>query len=100
MFVAQQGHPSLLPGTNDSEKCQDFAIRNAMNTTAHSGGGAVVTQEGDQKVQWQDEIVFFLNGEKVVVDRADPTLTLVEYLRDNLSFTATKVGCGQGLCGT
>ena len=71
-----------------------------MNTTAHSGGGAVVTQGGDQEVQWQDEIVFFLNGEKVVVDRADPTLTLVEYLRDNLSFTATKVGCGQGLCGT
>jgi len=53
----------------------------------------------DAGVEWKDRIVFFLNGDKVEVDSFDPSLSVADYLRHNLGLTATKVGCGQGLCG-
>jgi len=49
---------------------------------------------------WKEGVVFFLNGEKVEVDSVDPSLSVADYLRHGLSLNATKVGCGQGLCGT
>jgi xanthine dehydrogenase/oxidase len=45
-----------------------------------------------------DVLVFFLNGEKVEVERPDPAQSLADYLRGE-GFTGTKVGCGRGLCG-
>jgi xanthine dehydrogenase iron-sulfur cluster and FAD-binding subunit A len=48
---------------------------------------------------WKNEIVFFVNGAQVVLDRVDPTTSVAEFLRDEISLTATKVGCGSGLCG-
>ena len=48
---------------------------------------------------WKNSIVFFLNGTKVEIENVDPSLSVAEYLRGSLGLTATKIGCGQGLCG-
>jgi len=43
--------------------------------------------------------VIKVNGQQHTVDRP-PATTLVEVLRDQLGLTGTKVGCGEGTCGT
>ncbi|KAM6179213.1 xanthine dehydrogenase/oxidase [Erethizon dorsatum] len=46
-----------------------------------------------------DELVFFVNGRKVVEKNADPETTLLAYLRRKLGLNGTKLGCGEGGCG-
>ncbi|ERE67785.1 xanthine dehydrogenase/oxidase-like protein [Cricetulus griseus] len=46
-----------------------------------------------------DELVFFVNGKKVVEKNADPETTLLVYLRRKLGLSGTKLGCGEGGCG-
>ena len=41
---------------------------------------------------------FFVNGKSVQVD-VDPSTPLLWVLRDSLSMTGTKFGCGMALCG-
>ena len=48
--------------------------------------------------QYDDTIRFYLNGTKVVLDTADPEVTLLEYLR-GIGLTGTKLGCAEGGCG-
>jgi isoquinoline 1-oxidoreductase alpha subunit len=43
-------------------------------------------------------ITLRVNGQDVSYD-GDPDLPLLWYLRDELGFTGTKFGCGEGLCG-
>lgn len=46
------------------------------------------------------DLMFYLNGEKVIVENADPTTLLVDYLRSSdVGFTGTKLSCGEGGCG-
>lgn len=40
-----------------------------------------------------------INGRDLAID-VDPTLTLLEVLRENLILSGTKEGCGVGECGT
>lgn len=47
---------------------------------------------------WDDAIMFYLNGTKVVIDSVDPEITLLEYLR-GIGLTGTKLGCAEGGCG-
>ncbi|XP_053520992.1 aldehyde oxidase 2-like [Artibeus jamaicensis] len=50
--------------------------------------------------QWRsDELVFFVNGRKVIERNADPEVTLLTFLRKNLGLTGTKDGCRRGGCG-
>lgn len=47
---------------------------------------------------YDDTIKFYLNGSRVVLDDADPEITLLEYLR-GIGLTGTKLGCAEGGCG-
>ncbi|XP_014401049.1 PREDICTED: aldehyde oxidase 4-like [Myotis brandtii] len=47
-----------------------------------------------------DELIFFVNGRKVVEKSADPEMNLLFYLRKVLRLTGTKYGCGSGGCGS
>ncbi|XP_038153656.1 xanthine dehydrogenase/oxidase [Cyprinodon tularosa] len=46
-----------------------------------------------------DELVFFINGKKVVEQNPDPEMTLLTFLRRKLGLTGTKLGCAEGGCG-
>lgn len=45
------------------------------------------------------EILFFLNGRRVVLTNPNPQWTLLDYLRSRSGFRGTKLGCGEGGCG-
>ncbi|XP_029462074.1 aldehyde oxidase-like isoform X2 [Rhinatrema bivittatum] len=45
------------------------------------------------------ELIFFVNGKKIIEKNADPEETLLSYLRKKLRLTGTKYGCGGGGCG-
>ncbi|WP_027258242.1 xanthine dehydrogenase small subunit [Leisingera aquimarina] len=44
-------------------------------------------------------LAFRLNGEDVLIEHADPSSTLLDWLRDAKGFTGTKEGCNEGDCG-
>ncbi|XP_059249136.1 aldehyde oxidase 2 [Mustela nigripes] len=46
-----------------------------------------------------DDLVFFVNGRKVIERNVDPEVTLLTFLRKNLRLTGTKYACGRGGCG-
>uniref|UniRef100_A0A4W2ITU7 xanthine dehydrogenase n=1 Tax=Bos indicus x Bos taurus TaxID=30522 RepID=A0A4W2ITU7_BOBOX len=46
-----------------------------------------------------DELIFFVNGRKVIEKNADPEVYLLFYLRKILHLTGTKYSCGSGGCG-
>ncbi|XP_040213129.1 aldehyde oxidase 1-like [Rana temporaria] len=46
-----------------------------------------------------DELIFYVNGKKIVEKNADPEVLLLPYLRKKLRLTGTKYGCGGGGCG-
>ncbi|KUF09797.1 xanthine dehydrogenase small subunit [Pseudoponticoccus marisrubri] len=45
------------------------------------------------------DITFLLNGESVHLDSVDPTVTLLDWLRETRGLTGTKEGCNEGDCG-
>ncbi|XP_021256520.1 aldehyde oxidase 3-like [Numida meleagris] len=49
--------------------------------------------------QQSDDLVFFVNGKKVIERQADPGELLLYYLRKKLRLSGTKYGCGVGGCG-
>ena len=63
------------------------AVSTEATETLHS-----VTEHFD------DTLRFYINGTKVVLDTADPEVTLLEYLR-GIGLTGTKLGCAEGGCG-
>ncbi|MEB0010787.1 xanthine dehydrogenase small subunit [Glaciimonas sp. Gout2] len=58
----------------------------AIQTTAPSGAAS-------------SPIRFFYRGEVHTVDRAAPTRTILQHLREDLHCTGTKEGCAEGDCG-
>lgn len=47
---------------------------------------------------YSNQLTFWLNGVKVDISNPDPSIKLVDYLRE-VGLTGTKVSCGQGGCG-
>ncbi|XP_021012490.1 aldehyde oxidase isoform X2 [Mus caroli] len=45
------------------------------------------------------QLLFYVNGQKVVEKNVNPEMMLLPYLRKNLRLTGTKYGCGGGGCG-
>ena len=45
------------------------------------------------------DITFLLNGETVELTDVSPTVTLLDWLRDDRGLTGTKEGCNEGDCG-
>ncbi|KMK66101.1 xanthine dehydrogenase small subunit [Puniceibacterium sp. IMCC21224] len=45
------------------------------------------------------DITFLLNGESVSLRDVDPTVTLLDWLREERGLTGTKEGCNEGDCG-
>nr|XP_013807624.1 PREDICTED: aldehyde oxidase-like [Apteryx mantelli mantelli] len=52
-----------------------------------------------QEVAGAKELVFYVNGRKIIEKNADPEQMLLSYLRKRLRLTGTKYGCGGGGCG-
>jgi len=50
-------------------------------------------------ISWQTKLEFYVNGNLVSADDAQPHHTLLWFLRDRLGLTGTKLGCGEGGCG-
>jgi xanthine dehydrogenase/oxidase len=49
----------------------------------------------------QNNLQFFINGEKHQIENPDPSVLLVDYLRSTkIGLTGTKHACGQGGCGS
>lgn len=48
---------------------------------------------------WDSTLNFFVNGVAVSIDNPDPSLLLVDYIRDVMLLKGTKIGCGEGGCG-
>ncbi|CAH3019045.1 unnamed protein product, partial [Porites evermanni] len=48
---------------------------------------------------FNQEICFFVNGRKVTERHPKPEMTLLEYVRNHLGLTGTKLGCSEGGCG-
>uniref|UniRef100_A0A6A7FS67 xanthine dehydrogenase n=1 Tax=Hirondellea gigas TaxID=1518452 RepID=A0A6A7FS67_9CRUS len=51
-------------------------------------------------VEATSELVFYVNGNRIAVQNPDPEWTLLSYLRNKLRLVGSKLGCGEGGCGT
>ncbi|XP_042880077.1 xanthine dehydrogenase/oxidase-like [Penaeus japonicus] len=48
----------------------------------------------------RNTLTFFVNGKKVEEPNVDPEMTLLTFLREKLRLCGTKLGCGEGGCGS
>ena len=71
-----------------------------------SGTDTVLQGKDNHNFYLQQTLVFWLNGEKHVIECGekdgnvsfDPEMTLLEYVR-KIGLTGTKLVCGEGGCG-
>ncbi|XP_024052534.1 xanthine dehydrogenase/oxidase [Terrapene carolina triunguis] len=65
----------------------------------HKACSVISSEFGQVHTMASDQLVFFVNGKKVVEKNVDPETTLLTYLRRKLGLPGTKLGCGEGGCG-
>lgn len=49
--------------------------------------------------EFESTLVFYMNGQKVVLRNPNPEWTLLDFVRSRQGFQGTKLGCGEGGCG-
>ena len=54
----------------------------------------------ESKNLMQGELIFYVNGKKIVKCNPDPCLLLAQFLREELKLTGTKIACDEGGCGS
>jgi xanthine dehydrogenase/oxidase len=59
---------------------------------------AASTLRSTDDADYSNELIFWLNGQRVTITNPDPTIMLADYLHE-AGLTGTKVVCGQGGCG-
>jgi xanthine dehydrogenase/oxidase len=59
----------------------------------------VMEESSSESSSFSTQLIFFVNGKKVVDTSPDPATTLLSYLRMKLRLCGTKLGCGEGGCG-
>ena len=49
--------------------------------------------------EFESDLVFYMNGQKVILHNPNPEWTLLDFVRSRQGFAGTKLGCGEGGCG-
>ena len=50
---------------------------------------------------FSSDLIFFINWKSIILSNNEiqPKMTLLQYLRNCIGLTGTKLGCGEGGCG-
>ncbi|KNC81268.1 hypothetical protein SARC_06399 [Sphaeroforma arctica JP610] len=48
---------------------------------------------------YRSEFITYVNGHRIMRDNVQPEMTLLQFLREDLGLTGTKLGCAEGGCG-
>ena len=82
-----------------AETCEKY-MRSEFHIARQKAKEIKEAQEAKEKIIYRSSISMYVNGEKCSVpDTMDPHMRLVDFLRDVLGKTGTKIGCGEGGCG-
>src|SRR5437016_1965272 len=95
--AARPGSPRTrrpMERTSPSQACTEEGSGSDVKLTAEARS----TRDPGRAIAYSGQLVFWLNGSKVVLDDPDPSIMLVDYLH-GVGLVGTKVGCGQGGCG-
>src|SRR4051794_16890873 len=95
--AARSGPPKgrrLLEPTRRSRACTEKGSSRDVHLTTQARS----TRDPARAIAYSGQLVFWLNGRKVIIADPDPSILLVDYLH-GVGLVGTKVGCGQGGCG-
>lgn len=83
--------PPPLPGV--------LGVHGGVKTSVGCGMPTVPASREISPQLWDSTLTFYVNGNEVTITNPDPTMHLVDYLRDVACLKATKVcDCGPGFC--
>jgi xanthine dehydrogenase/oxidase len=82
----------------DSAHESALAVGYADSDVTNGDARASAVAEPAEVATYKTDLVFWLNGQRVVITDPDPTVMVTDYLH-SIGLTGTKVGCGQGGCG-
>ena len=73
--------------------------QNTSTTTKTTTTVAAATTDTQASQEPEQILSMAVNGAPLTIKNPSPTMLLVDFLRESLHLTGTKVGCGEGGCG-